>query len=48
VQYLDGVADRVYASAARRVRVPPNLLEPYAGLSLNVQGDFLNLQFPRV
>jgi hypothetical protein len=48
VQYLDGVADRVYASAARCVRVPPNLLEPYAGLSLNVQGDFLNLQFPRV
>jgi hypothetical protein len=48
VQSLDDVADLVYASAARCLRVPPSLLEPYAGLSLNVQGDFLNLQFPRV
>jgi hypothetical protein len=45
--HLNDVADLVYASAARCLRVPPNLLEPYAGLSLNVQGDFLNLQFPR-
>jgi len=48
VHYLDAVADRVYASAARCLRVPPNLLEPYAGLSLNAPTDFLNLQFPRV
>jgi hypothetical protein len=48
VHPLNDVADLVYASAARCLRVPPNLLEPYAGLSLNVQGDFLNLQFPRV
>ena len=42
------VTDRVHASAARCLRVPPNLLEPYAGLSLNAPTDFLNLQFPRV
>ena len=48
VHYLDAVADRVHASAARCLRVPPNLLEPYAGLSLNAPTDFLNLQFPRV
>ena len=48
VHYLDAVADRVHASAARCLRVPPNLLEPYAGLSLNAPADFLNLQFPRV
>lgn len=46
--YLDAVADLVHSSAARCLRVPPNLLEPYAGLSLNAQTDFLNLQFPRV
>jgi hypothetical protein len=48
VHYLDAVADRVHASAARCLRVPPNLLEPYAGLSLKAPTDFLNLQFPRV
>ena len=48
VHYLDAVTDRVHASAARCLRVPPNLLEPYAGLSLNAPTDFLNLQFPRV
>jgi hypothetical protein len=48
VHYLDAVADRVHASSARCLRVPPNLLEPYAGLSLNAPTDFLNLQFPRV
>jgi hypothetical protein len=48
VHYLDAVADRVHSSAARCLRVPPNLLEPYAGLALNAQTDFLNLQFPRV
>src|SRR6516164_443640 len=48
VHYLDAVADRLHSSAARCLRVPPNLLEPYAGLSLNAQTDFLNLQFPRL
>jgi hypothetical protein len=48
VHYLDAVADLVHSSAARCLRVPPNLVEPYAGLSLNAQTDFLNLQFPRV
>jgi hypothetical protein len=48
VHDLDAVADLVHASAARCLRVPPNLLEPYAGFSLNAQTDFLNLQFPRV
>jgi hypothetical protein len=46
--YLDAVADRLHSSAARCLRVPPNLLVPYAGLSLNAQTDFLNLQFPRL
>jgi hypothetical protein len=48
VHYLDAVADRVHSSAARCLRVPPNMFEPYAGLSFNAQTDFLNLQFPRV
>jgi hypothetical protein len=48
VDYFDAVAEVAYASAARCLRVQPNLLEPYAGLSLKTQGDFLNLQFPRV
>ena len=48
VHSLDTVADRVHSSAARRLRVQPNLLEPYSGLSLDAQKDFLNLQFPRV
>jgi hypothetical protein len=48
LHYLDAVADLAHSSAARCLRVPPNLLEPYAGLSLNAQTDFLNLQFPRV
>jgi len=48
VHDLDAVADLVHASAARCLRVPPNLLEPYAGFSLNVKTDFLNLQFSRV
>jgi hypothetical protein len=45
--HFEAVANLVHASAARRLRVPPNLLEPYAGLSLNAQSDFVNLQFPR-
>jgi hypothetical protein len=42
------LADVVCASAARRLRVPPDLTEPYAGISLNSQGDFINLVFSRV
>ena len=45
VQYFGDVADLVYESSARCVRVLSNLVEPYAGLSLNAQADFLNLQF---
>ena len=47
VHHFEAVANLVHASAARRLRVPANLLEPYAGLSLNAQTDFVNLQFPR-
>jgi hypothetical protein len=47
VQHFEAVANLVHASAARSLRVPANLLEPYAGLSLNAQTDFVNLQFPR-
>jgi len=46
--HFEAVANLVHASAARRLRVPASLLEPYAGLSLNAQTDFVNLQFPRV
>jgi hypothetical protein len=45
--HFDAVANLMHASAARRLRVPASLLEPYAGLSLNAQTDFVNLQFPR-
>jgi len=45
---FEAVANSVHASAARRLSVPANLLEPYVGLSLNAQTDFVNLQFPRV
>ena len=48
VSYFEGLADTVWASGARRLRVPPDLTEPYAGISLNTQGDFVNLLFPRV
>jgi hypothetical protein len=48
VMYFDGLADRIYAAAPRRLRVPPDLTEPYAGISLKVEGDFVNLQFPRL
>ena len=48
VPYFEGLADVVCASAARRLRVPPDLTEPYAGISLNSQGDFINLVFSRV
>jgi len=47
VSHLDAIASLVHTSAARSLRVPPDLLEPYAGLSLNAQTDFVNLQFPR-
>ena len=39
------IADEVFASVARRVQAPINLLRPYAGLALNARGDFVNLQF---
>ncbi len=45
---FEAVANSVHASAARRLSVPASLLEPYAGLSLNAQTDFVNLQFSRV
>jgi len=45
--HFEAVANLVHASAARRLRIPASLLEPYAGLSLNAQTDFVNLQFPR-
>jgi hypothetical protein len=48
VMYFDGLADRIYAAAPHRLRVPPDLTEPYAGISLKVEGDFVNLQFPRL
>ena len=46
--HFEAVANLVHASAARRLRIPASLLEPYAGLSLNAQTDFVNLQFSRV
>jgi hypothetical protein len=45
--HFEAAANLVHASAARRLRIPASLLEPYAGLSLNTQTDFVNLQFPR-
>lgn len=48
VQYFKDAADLVYASSSRSIRVQSSLVQPYAGLSLNVQADFLNLQFTRV
>jgi hypothetical protein len=48
VQYFGGLADLSYASAPRCFHVPPDLTEPYLGLSINAQADFLNLQFPRL
>ena len=48
VPYFEGLADAVWASAARRLRIPPDLTEPSSGISLNFKRDFVNLQFPRV
>jgi hypothetical protein len=42
------IAVEVFSPVARQVQVPGNLLRPYAGLTLNGQGDFLNTQFQRV
>jgi hypothetical protein len=42
------VADDIFSSFARPVRIPVSLVRPYAGVSLNSQGDFVNFQFPRV
>lgn len=40
-------ADKVVASCARRLRLPPELTDPYAGFALANTGDFLNLQVQR-
>jgi hypothetical protein len=42
------IAVELFSPVARRVQVPGNLLRPYAGLTLNGRGDFLNTQFQRV
>jgi hypothetical protein len=42
------IAVEVFSPIARRVQVPGNLLRPYAGLTLNGRGEFLNTQFQRV
>jgi hypothetical protein len=42
------IAVEVFSPVARRAQVPGNLLRPYAGLTLNGRGDFLNTQFQRV
>src|SRR5262249_9012325 len=45
--HFDAVANLVQASAAPPVRRTGNPAWAYAGLSLNAQTDFVNLQFPR-
>lgn len=40
-------ADPVVATCARRLRVPADVTEPYAGFALASDGDFVNLQFQR-
>ena len=47
VRYFDAIADSRWTCAPRRLRVPHDLTEPYAGLSLDTRGDFVNFQFPR-
>jgi hypothetical protein len=39
------IADEVFAPLARRVQTPTNLLHPYLGVGLNMNGDFVNFQF---
>jgi hypothetical protein len=48
VRHFDRVADSRWTSAPRRLRIPYDMTEPYAGLALNNDGDFVNFQFPRI
>lgn len=48
VGFFADIAEGVHAGAPRALHVPTDLTEPYAGLSLNEDGDFLNFQFPRL
>ncbi|MBB3753780.1 hypothetical protein FHT44_006302 [Mycolicibacterium sp. BK634] len=48
VHYFDALADTRWTAVPRLLRVPPDLTDPYSGLSLNPDGDFVNLQFPRL
>jgi hypothetical protein len=41
------VTTAVLDCEARALAVPPELSEPYDGLQVSPEGDFLNLQFPR-
>jgi hypothetical protein len=41
------VAVEVFATVARRVQAPINLLRAYGGVGLNARGDFVNFQFQR-
>ncbi|MBI5083244.1 MAG: hypothetical protein HZB13_01410 [Acidobacteria bacterium] len=41
------VASAAFSSTARMLRMPPSLTRPYAGLSLEEKGDFVNFQFAR-
>lgn len=46
-----GVADlieQVFQESPRLLRVPDSLTEPYLGLALDTNGDFINFQFQRV
>lgn len=45
---LKKLTDAVSSLPARMLRMPEGLTEPYLGLSLNAQGDFVNCQFQRV
>ncbi|MDQ4086585.1 MAG: hypothetical protein M3177_01005 [Pseudomonadota bacterium] len=47
VDYFEDVADTVYAAAPRRLRIPTDLTEPFVGISVKDEGDFLNFQFSR-
>jgi len=48
VTHFETVADTHWAATARQVRIPPDLTEPYFGISLDSAGDFVNCQFPRL
>jgi hypothetical protein len=48
VTHFDTVADTHWVATPRQVRIPPDLTEPYSGISLDNTGDFINWQFPRL